>query len=74
MALMFLAMPTSDSERLRMVEWLGRNGLSCYLRSRQVDALTAATQSGIAMTILVNEEHLQEAKRILAEMPEQSTE
>ena len=69
MAHVFLTIPPTDSERLRTVEWLGANGISCYLRSRQVDADTAGAQVEGAVTILVPEEQLQEAKQALAAMP-----
>jgi hypothetical protein len=66
---MFLTMPTSDSERLNTVAHLGANGITCYLRSRQVDENAAGIQSGVAMTILVPEAQLQRAKQVLAAMP-----
>jgi type III secretory pathway lipoprotein EscJ len=69
MAHVFLTIPATDSERLRTVEWLGANGITCFLRSRQVDAAAAGAQIGGAVTILVPEEQLQEAKQALAAMP-----
>ena len=68
MAHVFLTIPPTDSERLRTVEWLGANGITCFLRSRQVDA-AAGAPSGGAVTILVPEEQLQEAKQALAALP-----
>jgi type III secretory pathway lipoprotein EscJ len=64
----FLTMPASDSERLSTVAHLGANGVTCYLRSRQVDADSEGMQSGIAMTILVPEAQLQRAQQVLAAM------
>jgi hypothetical protein len=72
MALMFLTMPKSDSDRIRIVEWLGVNGITCYLRSRQVNASAAEVHSGIPVTILVPEVQLQEAQRFLAALPPES--
>jgi hypothetical protein len=73
MAHVFLTIPPTDSERLRTVEWLGAKGITCYLRSRQVDATVAGAQIDGTVTILVPEEQLQEAKRALAAMPAESS-
>ncbi len=69
MAHVFLTIPPTDSERLRTVEWLGANGITCFLRSRLVDATVAGAQIEGTVTILVPEEQLQEAKQALAAMP-----
>ncbi len=69
MAHVFLTIPPTDSERLRTVEWLGARGVTCYLRARQFDAAAAGARIEGALTILVPEQQLQEAKRALAAMP-----
>ncbi len=69
MAHVFLTIPPTDSERLRTVEWLGAHGITCFLRARQVDAAAVGARMEGAVTILVPEEQLQEAKRVLATMP-----
>lgn len=73
MAHVFLTIPPTDTERLRTVEWLGANGITCYLRGRQVDAAAAGARIEGAVTILVPEEQLQEAKRALAAMPAETS-